>query len=110
MALYEELEVDQGSTFRYIVDLTTSVGNPYPLDGFTITSQIRKTYRSATVAGTFSTSVPESGRILLSLTDEQTAAIAAGRYVYDVFIEGGDGQRYRVLEGIVTVTPSVTQV
>ena len=110
MALYEELEIDQGSTFRYQVDLTTSSGDPYDLNGFTITSQIRKTYKSTVVVGTFTPTNPALGRIILTLTDEETAAIAAGRYVYDVFIQGPGGQRYRVLEGMITVTPSVTQI
>lgn len=112
MALYEELEMDQGSTFRYQVDLKTSSGNPYNLEGVTITSQIRKTYRSASIAGTFTTGVtdPAAGVFTLSMTDEQTSAIAAGRYVFDVYIEDIGGTRYRVLEGMVTVTPGVTQV
>lgn len=110
MAQYEELEIDQGSTFRYQVDLKTTSRVPYNLTGVTITSQIRKTYRSPSVAGTFTTENPSAGRILLSMTDEETAAITAGRYVYDVYIEDSDGQRYRVLEGMVTATPAVTRV
>lgn len=110
MALYEELEIDQGSTFRYQVDLKTPTGSPYDLSTVTITSQIRKTYRSPSVAGTFTTETPAAGRILLSMTDEQTADMAAGRYVYDVYIEDSTGQRYRVIEGMVTVTPAATRV
>jgi len=49
------------------------------------------------------------GNIRISLNDTQTAAIKAGRYVYDVESVAPDTSVDRVLEGIVTVTPEVTK-
>ena len=109
MAIYEELEIDQGSTFRYQVDLTTSQGSAYDLGGFTLTSSIKKNYKSTTSAGSFALSSPSAGRILMEMDDSDASNIAAGRYVFDVYIEAPSGERYRVIEGMVTVTPSVTQ-
>lgn len=109
MAIYQELEIDQGSTFRYQIDLTTSQGSAYDLDGFTITSQIRKNYKSSTISGSFTATTPQAGRIILTMDDSDSSNLLAGRYVYDVYIESGSGDRYRVVEGMVTVTPSVTQ-
>lgn len=109
MAQYEELDIDQGSTFRYLVEIQTSAGSAYVFDGVTITGDIKKTYKSLTTAASFTCTSPQDGQILLFLTDEQTGAITAGRYVYDIYINPTSGTRYRVLEGILNVTPSVTQ-
>jgi len=51
-----------------------------------------------------------NGTVLLTMSSNTTANIAAGRYVYDVEITGGEANTVtRVVEGIVTVTPNVTR-
>jgi hypothetical protein len=50
-----------------------------------------------------------NGEVTLSLTATQTAALTAGRYVYDVELTIGSTVS-RVIEGIVTVTPEVTKI
>jgi hypothetical protein len=114
MAVYEELQIDQGSTFRYEITITNDLDDaPSDLTGFTIKSEIRKSYKSLAISGTFTTafrsSNPLLGRIILSMTDEETAAIKSGRYLYDVIITSADGATYRIIEGIADVTPMVTQ-
>lgn len=108
MALYEELEADQGSTFKYQLTLTNEDNTPYDLTNFTASGQIKRTYKSLSVAATFNITKNNQGYMLLELTDEQTAAVNPGRYVYDVYIEASDGQKYRVIEGIINFTPAVT--
>ena len=53
-----------------------------------------------------------SGIVNLTLTNTQTQALKAGRHVYDVEISFVDSNAQtvieRVLEGTITVTPSVT--
>ena len=48
----------------------------------------------------------------LKLTNTQTTSLKAGRYVYDVELSHTDSAANtiieRVLEGVITVTPSVT--
>ena len=51
---------------------------------------------------------PASGVITLSLTAEQTAALDAERYVYDLEIVSATNVVTRALEGIITVRPEVT--
>lgn len=109
MAIYEEFEIDQGSTFRYKINLKEDDENPYVISDFTIVGQIRRNYKSSTVAATFTATNPNPGEILLVLSDEQTASLTEKRYVYDVVIESPNGERHRVIEGTVTVTPAVTQ-
>lgn len=110
MAVYEELIVDQGSTFKYQLNLTNpTTGDAYNLAGFTVNAYMKKNYKSVSPAGIFGTELDGvPGRINLSLTDEQTSAIKAGRYFFDVIIESPTGEVFRIVEGIVDVTPAIT--
>ena len=46
----------------------------------------------------------------ISLTNAQTNAMKAGRYVYDVEITSSGGTKTRVLEGQLEITPGVTTI
>lgn len=43
------------------------------------------------------------------MTAANTALLSPGRYLYDLLITAPGGTKTRVVEGIVTVTPGVTQ-
>jgi len=49
-----------------------------------------------------------NGRITLSLTDAETSAITAGRYVYDLELTNGSGSIERLIEGNVTFKAEIT--
>ena len=70
-------------------------------------------YSSTRTRTIFTTSIandPTTGIITLSLTADQTNNLEApARYVYDVEItKTSDSTITRVIEGIITVSPSVT--
>lgn len=111
MAIYANLIIDQGSTFGAEISIEDSAHNLFNLEGYTATGQIRKTPSSTTVIATFSCAIPNpsSGIVYITLNDDQTAAIKAGRYMYDVVIQDSSGNKYRAIEGLVTVTPSITR-
>ena len=111
MASINNLFVDAGSTYSNIITVTASNGQPLNLTGYTVKSQMRKSYQSST-AYTFDASIfnTTGGKIRLQLTDEQSGAIPAGRWLYDVEITSSSGATTRVVEGIVTVTPQITQI
>ena len=46
----------------------------------------------------------------IGLTNTQTNAMKAGRYVYDVEITSSGGTKTRVLEGQIEITPGVTTI
>lgn len=110
MATKANLVIDQGSTFSSTINLTDDNGDALNLAGYVANAQLRKWYTSSN-AVTFSTSVnSSSGEITLNLTANQTNSLTSGRYVYDVEItESSTNTVSRVVEGIVTVTPSVTR-
>lgn len=110
MSMIANLYIDQGTSYSITIDLTDAAGNVQDLTGYTAQAQIRKTYSSSTVTETFSTSITESqGKVTISLTPAQTAAIEAGRYVYDVNATDNAGTVTRIVEGQAIVTPGVTR-
>ena len=110
-AAYQELFLEQGTTFTTNITLDDIDGLPFDLTDVTAKSQIRKSYYSANTTAQFLITIndPTDGTILLSLGANTTANIAAGRYVYDVAIKDTANTVTRVLEGIVNVIPQVTK-
>ena len=110
MASIANLYIDQGTDYSITVDVTDSAGDVQNLSGYTASAQMRKTYSSSTIAGTFTTSISENtGQVTISLTDTQTSGIEAGRYVYDLLVTSAGGVTTRVIEGQAVITPGVTR-
>lgn len=114
MAQYEELSIDKGSDITLQLELEDLNGNAKNLTNYTVAGKVKKTYNS-TDSTIFTTEIqaPQTdGIVNLSLSNTQTDALKAGRYVYDVEISFVDSDANtvveRVLEGTLTVTPSVT--
>ena len=111
MAALSNIYIDQGSDFTTTISLTDSNGDILVLTGYSALAQIRKTYGSTTIAATFTTVLTaDSGQLALRLTDTVTAAMGSGRYVYDVVLTDGSGDKTRVLEGQAILTPGVSKV
>ena len=112
MATISNIFIDCGADYTTTVTDTDSSGSALDLTGYTAAAQIRITYESssATVAFTVAfNSDRTTGKLDISLTGAQTAPIAQGRYVYDVLITSGASAKTRVVEGIATFNPRVTQ-
>jgi hypothetical protein len=117
MAQYEEITIDQGADVAVEIHLINKDGTARDLTNHSITAKMKKTFNSdsdGTVAFNTIVSSPSSdGITTLSLTNVQTDALKAGRYVYDVEMSyvdsAGDSIIERVLEGKILVTPSVTK-
>lgn len=112
MAIVANLIIDQGSDFSSTITVEDTIGNPLDLTNYTVRGQVRRTYTSST-SWAFACSKLTSqgqGKIKIELTPTQTAAMRAGRYVYDVEIVHTSGVPViRVVEGQVAVTPRVTR-
>ena len=129
MAQYEDLIIDQGSDVEiklelYNPDGTMKILNKYDTIGQNITplysasGKIKKSFNSTdsnTISWGTTTLSPgnEENCVFLSLTNAVTNAMKSGRYVYDVEISATDSQGVvtveRILEGKLTVSPSVTK-
>ena len=114
MAQYEELSIDKGTDVTLQLELEDLNGNQKDLTNYAVAGKIKKTYSSSS-STSFTTEIqaPSTGGVVnLSLSNTQTDALKAGRYVYDVEISFVDSDANtvveRVLEGTIEVTPSVT--
>jgi len=109
MAGYSELTIEQGATFSTDITISEPSGDPINLSDYTASSQMRKSYYSNTAVSLNATvSNPTSGIVTIGLTAAQSANVNPGRYVYDVIITRNSNVT-RVVEGIITVLPSVTR-
>ena len=110
-----DLQIPQGSTWTQVADWKT--GSPAAFvntTGYTARMQLRTSYSAASASLELTTtngriSLTNAGVITLSLSATETAALSAGRYVYDLELVSSGGQVTRLLEGVVTVSPEVTR-
>jgi hypothetical protein len=121
MSVELNLVIEQGADFSTIITVAEDDGTPKDLTDYTFDAAIRRTYSSTTsYALTVEADDPPTlGVIRLSMLAEDTNDLRAPRrYVYDVYMKAPDtgvdpdivvGTRTRVVEGIVTVTPSVSR-
>lgn len=112
MAAYVELFMDQGTTFSNIINLTDDVTNtPINVYGYTVTSQMRRSFYSANISANIVCTVTNAsnGEITMTMTPANTANIKPGRYVFDVKTTTSTNIVSRVLEGMIIVTPQVTK-
>lgn len=113
MATISNLFVDAGTNYSNVITVASASGAPLDLTGYTVKSQMRKSYTSTT-AYDFTCSVYDAnnGLIRIQLSNSQSSAIPHGRYLYDLEITGPspDLVKTRVIEGIVVVTPQITQI
>ena len=112
MATVSNLYIDQGSDFKVVVTLTNQTGTPLNLENFVVKSQFRKSYQSSQ-AVTFNVEILEpftNGKVRLSLPADTSSGILAGRYLYDIEVVNLLGEKRRVLEGLVILTPEITRI
>jgi hypothetical protein len=110
MAAYVELYMDQGTTFNNTINITDDVTNAVVnVSGYTITSQMRRSYYSANATANIICTITDAsnGEITMSMTSANTSNIRPGRYLFDVKTINTSNVVSRILEGIVTVTPQV---
>lgn len=104
----------QGATFSK--RLTWAIDDiPVDLTGYTAAMQARDKYSSTTVVLDLTTENGgitlggDEGTIDIYISDEDTAAIYAKEYVYDLELYSG-GETTRLVQGKFIVTPEVTRV
>jgi len=107
--------IDQGANWSVTFVYKNSAGTAINLTGYTAALQIRDTYADSTTDLSLSspsngiTITGATGTIAVTATAAQTAAIAAGNYVYDLEITSGGGIVTRLVQGKVSVSPQVTR-
>ena len=110
MAGFAELTLEQGADFTTTVTVNGSDGSPTNLLNYTAAAQMRKSYYSTT-ANNFTVTVSNAanGELTMAMSAANTANLTPGRAVYDLLITSPTNVKTRVVEGIVTILPSVTR-
>ena len=112
------LIIDQGATRTLNVQWTqrvSGVDTPVNLTGYSARMMLRTSYSagSPTLSLTSPSGglviTPLTGTVTVTMTAAQTAALAAGDYVYDLEVVSGGGEVTRILDGIARVTPEATK-
>lgn len=117
MAHYEDLHIDQGTDVAIEIYLVNPDGSKKDLTGYSVSATMAPRYDAPAeekITFTAAVSAPATdGIVSLSLTNAQTDALnPKKRYVYDVEISVLNVDVTvveRVLEGKITVNPSVTE-
>ena len=109
MAIKSNIVIDQGTDYSSTVEIKDENDQILDITGYSANATIRKTYSSSNSVS-FQTILDEvNGRVTLSLPASNSAALAAGRYVYDLVVTDLASKKSRIVEGIVTINPSVTR-
>jgi len=104
------LLIEQNATFSTTVNVVDSAGAAVNLYGYSASTKMRKSYyaTSATIINSTITG-NANGEITLSMTAANTANLTPGRQVFDLLITSPTSVKTRVIEGIIVISPGVTQ-
>jgi hypothetical protein len=105
--------INSGADFIQSFNLENDeTDSPLDLTDYEVNAQFRKWSGSSTSVsfGATIADPPNSGRILLTLSPEDTVSLKPGRYVYDILITDNFNRiKTRVVEGMVLVREGVTR-
>ena len=110
-----DITIEQGATFSLPLQWFAADGiTPIDLTGYTARMQIRKDQGSpvlfdATTANGKIVITAAQGKIVVTMTATESVALDTKAAKYDLEAVSGGGIVYRVVEGSVTITPSITQ-
>ena len=110
MAAFTEILIEQGATFSTTVNVEDTAGAAINLYGYSASSQMRKSfYATSNTIITSTITGNANGEITLSMTAANTANLTPGRMVFDLLITSPTSVKTRVIEGIIVISPGVTQ-
>ncbi len=113
-----DLTIEQGATFRHALVVKQGTGTSAPvanLTGYTARMQIRTEVESSQVLIALTTEngritiTPLDGRIDLTISATDTAALNFESGVHDVEIVSGGGEVTRLVQGKVKLSKEVTR-
>ena len=116
MAHYEDIEIDQGASVKYQIQLLDINGEKRDLSDYRARGRLNRSHDADSAEGMdFFVNIdapPENGIINFSLYPHETNRLNRRRYVYDIEIEYQEDSDItvveRILEGKVLVSRSVT--
>lgn len=110
-----DIVCEQGATFVRELTWTDATDQPVNLTGYTARMHVRQTVKSATTVVEMTTAngrivlYPTTGKIAITLTAVETAALPTKPCVYDLELVSSTGVVTRLIEGKFTIKPEVTR-
>lgn len=105
-AARHDFTIEQGATWRRVIEYQNPDGTPYPLAGWTARMQIRERVGAADPLATLTPTVDgAAGTITIVLSAAATADLPSGTARYDLELVAPSGDVTRLLQGSV---PQVT--
>lgn len=115
MAGQKNWEVDQNTTFTFIVEYKDNNGNPISLVGASAKMQIRDNKGGSKLATTLTTQPGEGivingpeGKITVTMTPAQTNKLFYPKSAYDIMLTDSNNKKTKLVEGFITLSRSVT--
>lgn len=110
-----DMVVDQGATLSRTITWKDSAKNPIDLTGYSARMQVRANVTATTTVIELTTANSRialggvAGTVTLTVSAADTAAVPAGRYVYDLELVSGSGVVNRLIMGNFVVRAEVTR-
>jgi hypothetical protein len=114
MAGQKNWEVDQNTTFRFVIEYKDSDGDPVDLTGASAKLQVRDTKGGSKLAFTLTSpsggiSIDQpNGKITVTMTPTQTNKLFYPKSSYDLMLTNASGIKIKLVEGFLTLSRSVT--
>lgn len=114
MAVQKNFEVDQNTTFTFVVEYKDSNGNPISLTGASAKLQVRDTKGGSQLAVSLTspsggiTINPSLGTLTIKMTPTQTSKLFYPKSEYDLMLTDSNFNKTKLLEGYLTLSRSVT--
>ena len=114
MAGQKNWEVDQNTTFTFVIEYKDSDGVPINLTGASAKMQVRDTKGGSKLAFTLTspsggiTIDPLLGTITVRMTPTQTNKLFYPKSSYDIMLTDSNAVKTKLVEGFLTLSRSVT--
>lgn len=114
MAVQKNFEVDQNTTFTFVVEYKDSNGNPISLTGASAKLQVRDTKGGSKLAVSLTspsggiTIDAANGKLTVKMTPTQTSKLFYPKSEYDLMLTDSNFNKTKLLEGFLTLSRSVT--
>ena len=109
MTTQANLYVDQGTDFAINVDVSIN-NEDITLSDKTFLCSFAKLYSSTASANASVTPLVGNNSILeLSIDGSTTENLEPGKYVYDVLMTSPSGIKTKIIDGLITIIPTITR-
>jgi hypothetical protein len=114
MAVQKNFEVDQNTTFTFVVEYKDSNGSAINLTGSSAKLQVRDTKGGAKLAVSLTspsggiTIDAALGKLTVKMTPTQTSKLFYPKSEYDLMLTDSNFNKTKLLEGFITLSRSVT--